>query len=151
MKEKSIGLPKIENHQNEKTIACIDKIYKESFNKLIYFCWIAKSIVLAVGKIQTIVQQCEFLRAQTQCTIRYIPTCTTTIDEDLEWTNFANIFDIINTNVFAYEHALNKFFHFTHFLFSWFEHKKDRGVPLVGFEHTPPSFWRLGLGKPEAS
>jgi hypothetical protein len=53
VKEKSIGLPKIENHQDESIIACIDKIYKESFNKFIDFCWITKSIVPAIGKTIT--------------------------------------------------------------------------------------------------
>ncbi len=51
MKEESIGLPKIENHQDDNIIACIDKIYNESFNKFIDFCWIAKFVVLAIGKI----------------------------------------------------------------------------------------------------
>jgi hypothetical protein len=37
VKEKSIGLPKIENRQDENTIACIDKIYKEIFSKFINF------------------------------------------------------------------------------------------------------------------
>jgi hypothetical protein len=37
VKEESVGLPKIENHQDESTITCIDKIYKESFNKFIDF------------------------------------------------------------------------------------------------------------------
>jgi hypothetical protein len=152
VKEESIGLPKIENHRDENIIACIDKIYNESFNKFIEFCWIAKFVVLVVEKIVTTVLQRRFPKAQTQSTIKYTPTaCTTTTYEDLYWTNFANLFDFINTNVFTYEHTLNKFFHLTHFLFSWSEHKKDRGVPLVGLELTPPSFWRLGLGKLEAS
>jgi hypothetical protein len=51
VKEESIGLPKIENHQDDNIIACIDKIYNESFNKFIDFCWIAKFVVLAIGKI----------------------------------------------------------------------------------------------------
>jgi hypothetical protein len=72
-------------------------------------------------------------------------------DEDLGSTDFPNIFDLIDTSVFTYEHALNKFPSLTHFLFSWFEHRKDKGIPLVGPKHMPPSFWRLGLGKPEAS
>ncbi len=38
VEKKNIGLPKIENHQDESTIACIDKIYKESFKKFIDFC-----------------------------------------------------------------------------------------------------------------
>jgi len=63
MKEKSIGLPKIENHQDESIIACIDKIYKESFSKFIDFCWIAKFVVPIVKKTTTIVQQCRFPKA----------------------------------------------------------------------------------------
>ncbi len=63
MKENSIGLPHIENHQNENTIECIDKIYKESFNKFIDFFWIAKFVVHVVGKIVTIVQQHRFPKA----------------------------------------------------------------------------------------
>jgi hypothetical protein len=63
MKEESIGLPKIENHQDESIIACIDKIYKESFSKFIDFCWIAKFVVPIVKKITTTVQQCRFPKA----------------------------------------------------------------------------------------
>ncbi len=124
MKEENIGLLKIKHHQDDNIIACIDKIYNENFNKFIDFCWIAKFVVLAVGKILSTMQQCRYPKIQTQSTIRYTPTsCTTTTDKDLDWTNFANIFDLVNTNVFAYEHALNKFLHLTHFLFSWFEHR----------------------------
>jgi hypothetical protein len=38
VKEETLKLPKIDNHQDESIIAYIDKIYKESFNKFIYFC-----------------------------------------------------------------------------------------------------------------
>jgi hypothetical protein len=85
VKEESIGLPQIENHQDDNIIACINKIYNESFNKFIDFCWIAKSIVLAVGKIITTMRQRRFPKAQTQSTIKYtLITCTTTTDEDLD-------------------------------------------------------------------
>jgi hypothetical protein len=50
VKEETIELPKTKYHQDENIIAYIDKIYKESFNKFIYFHWIAKSIVPIVGK-----------------------------------------------------------------------------------------------------
>jgi len=63
VKEESIGLPKIENHQDESTIACIDKIYKESFSKFIDFCWITKFIVPTVGKIVTTMWQHKFPKA----------------------------------------------------------------------------------------
>ncbi len=151
-KKESIGLPKIENHQDVNTIACIDKIYKESFNKFMDFRWIAKFVVPLIVKTITTTRQHKFPKAWTQCTIRYTTTtCTTTIYEDSSWTNFANLFDLINANVFTYEHALNKFLNLMHFLFSWFEHRKNRGIPLVGPKHMPPSFWRLGPRKLEAS
>jgi hypothetical protein len=50
MKEENIGLPKINNHQDDSTIACINKVYKESFSKFIDFCWIAKFVVPTIGK-----------------------------------------------------------------------------------------------------
>jgi len=152
VKEKNIRLPKIKNHQDDSTITCIDNIYKESFNKFIIFHWIVKFIVPIVGKIVTIMRQCKFPKVQAQRTIIYIPiTCTTTTYEDLDWIDFASIFYLINISVFTYEHALNKFINLIHFLFSWPKHKKDKGIPLVGLEHMPSSFWRLHLGKPKAS
>ncbi len=74
VKEETLKLPKIENHQDENIITYIDKIYKESFSKFIYFRWIAKSIVPVVGKNARIVGQCKFPGIRTQCTIQYIPT-----------------------------------------------------------------------------
>ncbi len=59
-KEESVGLPKIQNHQDENTITCMDKIYKESFNKFIDFHWIVKYVVLAIKKIVTTMRQCKF-------------------------------------------------------------------------------------------
>ncbi len=150
VKEETFELPKIENHQDESMIAYIDKIYKESFNKFIYFCWIV--VILVVRKSAKIVGHCIFLRAQTQHTIRYtLIACTTTNDEDLDKIDFANIFDLINTNVLTHEYGLHKYPELTHFLFSWFEHRKDKGIPLVGLECIPPSFQRLGPGKLGAS
>jgi hypothetical protein len=37
VKEKTLELPNTKNHQDESIIAYIDKNYKESFNKFIYF------------------------------------------------------------------------------------------------------------------
>jgi hypothetical protein len=42
---------------------------------------------------------------------------------------------------------VHKFPKLTHFLFSWFEHKKNKGILLMGPERIPPSFWRLGPRK----
>jgi hypothetical protein len=63
VKEENIGLPKIENHQDENTITCIDNIYKENFNKFIDFFWIAKFVVFIIGKTITTVQQRKFPKA----------------------------------------------------------------------------------------
>jgi hypothetical protein len=65
VKEETLELPKIENHQDESIIAYIDKIYKESFSKFIYFRWIVKLVVLVVGKNEKIMGQCKFSRTQT--------------------------------------------------------------------------------------
>jgi len=152
VKEETLEPPKIENHQYDNIIAYIDKIYKENFNKFIYFRWIAKSIILVVRKRAKIVGHGKFLRAQAQHTIRYIPIAyTTTIDEDLDWINFVNIFDLINTNVLTHKYGLHKYPELTHFLFSWFEHRKDKGIPQAGLDCIPPSFWRLGPRKSRAS
>jgi hypothetical protein len=50
VKEKTIEVPKIENHQDGNIIAYIDKIYKEIFNKFIYFRWIAELMIIVVKK-----------------------------------------------------------------------------------------------------
>jgi hypothetical protein len=85
VKEETLELSKTNNHQDKSIITYIDNIYKESFNKFIYFRWIAKSIVLVLGKSAKIVGHRRFPRARAQHTIRYIPTsCLTTIDEDLD-------------------------------------------------------------------
>jgi hypothetical protein len=64
VKEETLELSKIENHQDKSIIAYIDKIYKESFNKFIYFCWIAKSIVLVVGKSAKTMGQADSLELE---------------------------------------------------------------------------------------
>jgi hypothetical protein len=61
----------------------------------------------------------------------YTPTtCKTTTDENLGWIGFANIFNFINASVFTYEHALNKFFNLTHFLFLGLNIRKIREYHL---------------------
>jgi hypothetical protein len=42
VKEKILELSKTENHQGKDIITYIDKTYKESFSKYIYFCWIVE-------------------------------------------------------------------------------------------------------------
>jgi retron-type reverse transcriptase len=64
VKEENVGLPKTKNHQDDSTIACIDKIYKESFSKFIDFCWIVKYVVPVVKKIVTTMWQRRFLKAR---------------------------------------------------------------------------------------
>jgi hypothetical protein len=101
-----------------------------------------------VGKNAKTMGHGKFLKAQTQCTIKYSPIAyTTTIDEDLDSTDFVDIFYLINISVLTYEYYPK----LTHFLFSWYEHKKDKQIPLVGPNHIPPSFWRLGLRKSRTS
>jgi hypothetical protein len=65
VKEETLGLPKIEHHQDESIIAYIDKIYKASFKKFIYFHWIMKLIIPIVRKSAKIVGQHKFFEART--------------------------------------------------------------------------------------
>jgi len=51
VKEGTLKLPKTKNHQDESIIAYINKIYKESFKKFIYFRWIVKSVNPIIRKI----------------------------------------------------------------------------------------------------
>jgi hypothetical protein len=61
-----------------------------------------------IGESAKIVGHGKFLRARAQCTIRYTPTtCTITTYEDLDWTDFANIFDLINTTILTHEYGLH--------------------------------------------
>jgi hypothetical protein len=64
VKEETLGLPKTEHHQDESIIAYINKIYKASFSKFIYFHWITKLVILIVGKNAKIVGQRKFLRTR---------------------------------------------------------------------------------------
>jgi len=115
------------------------------------FQWIGKSIVLVVRNNAKLIGQRKFAKAQAYHTIKYTLTAyIATTYENLDWIDFVNIFDLINTGVLTHEYGLHKFPELTH-LFSWFEHKKDKGVPLMGFECIPPSFWRLDPRKPGAS
>jgi hypothetical protein len=61
-------------------------------SKFIDFCRIVKSIVHVIEKNAKTVGQHKFLRVQAQCTIKHTPIAyTSTINEDLDWTNFANL------------------------------------------------------------
>jgi hypothetical protein len=49
----------------------------------------------------------RFLKARTQCTIKYSPVAyTTTTYEDLDSIDFVDIFDVINTSVLTHEYGL---------------------------------------------
>ncbi len=99
-----MGQHKFPRAQTQRTIRYIPT------SKFIYFHWIAKSIVLVVGKSAKTMGQHIFLSAQAQYTIRYIPTTyTSTIDKNLDQINFANIFDLINTSVLTHEYGLQKY------------------------------------------
>jgi hypothetical protein len=49
----------------------------------------------------------RFLKARTQCTIKYsLVAYTTTTYEDLDSIDFVDIFDVINTSVLTHEYGL---------------------------------------------
>jgi hypothetical protein len=63
VKEETLKLSKTNNHQDKSIIAYINNIYKEIFNKFIYFHWIAKSIVLVIRKHAKTVGHYKFPKA----------------------------------------------------------------------------------------
>jgi hypothetical protein len=91
--------------------------------------------------------QHKFPRARAQHIIKYIPTSYITTDENLDWVDLTNIFDLIDTKVLTCEYGLHNFPKLIHFLFSWSKHKEDKGVSLVDPNRIPLSFWRLGPRK----
>jgi hypothetical protein len=56
--------------------------------------------------------------------------CTKTINVTLMWKDFEDFYKFITFTKFLLEHALVSFLALTHFLSSWVEFKKLRGVPV---------------------
>jgi hypothetical protein len=59
------------------------------------------------------------------------------------WKNFEEFYKLIASTRFLWEHAFANFPALTHFLSSWVEFKKSRGVPILRPNFEPPIPWRL--------
>jgi hypothetical protein len=59
--------------------------------------------------------------------------------------DFVNFYIFIHFITTLLEHVINTFANLLYFLDYWDVYRKEKGIPLVGQEHTPPSFWSLGL------
>ncbi len=108
--------------------------------------WIQKSIVRNVASR-------SFKRARDQLShinhsyIFLSITYTTTKDVDIDWNDFAKFYKLLYFTITIHEHVLAKFSNLLHFLDSWVVNREEKGIPLVGLKHTPPSCWRLGPGQ----
>jgi hypothetical protein len=79
--------------------------------------------------------------------LKYIPTAyTSTTDVTLNEKDFATFYELVISYEEVESYAIEHYPYLTCFLESWFSYKKHGFVPFVGFEQTPPSVWRLGLG-----
>jgi hypothetical protein len=66
-------------------------------------------------------------------------TCITTKDVDFDWNDFAKFYKLLYYILIIHEHAIAKFPDLLHFLDSWVIYKEEKGTPLMGPKHTPPT------------
>jgi len=117
----------------------------KKYVKSLYYHWVAKHVVIQVGNDARQVDHCIFqhVPASFHClkftTIAY----TTTIDQNLEWEEFANFLYLIDITWVTQWHVIQMFIDLTNFLYYLFDFRKDNGIPLMGPKNTSPIFWRL--------
>jgi hypothetical protein len=122
----------------------MDHIYNHMFKKYLDHRWIQQSIVWTS-------RSRRFKRTRDKLThinysYKFLPTTYKSIEDvDLLWEDFVNFYIFIYYIITLLEHVINTFPNLLHFLDSRDVYKKEKGIPLVGQEHTPPSSWNLGL------
>ncbi len=110
--------------------------------------WVAKSIIPSVGKITKQMGYHRFQQALVHRILRFTPIiCKEITDENLDWVDFWNFFELIFNNGHTKWHAIHTFLDLTHFLYSWAEFRNHESIPLVGPKSTHPTPWRLRPGK----
>jgi hypothetical protein len=72
-----------------------------------------------------------------------LTTCTTK-NVDLNWDGFVKFYKLLYSIVAIHEHAITKFLDLLHFLDIWVVYREEKNIALVGPNHIPPSYWRLG-------
>jgi hypothetical protein len=83
---------------------------------------------------------------------QFSPTgCIVIRDVDLDWDNFVELNKIFYFILVIHEHVITKFSDLLQFFNSLVVYKGKKCIPLVGPKCTPPSCWRLGLGRNKQS
>ncbi len=125
-------------------IKIIHHIYVMKYKKYLCFRWF-EHYAKGNSRVQARPKHTKFLQAQAQHNKRFNPTaCTKTTNVTLMWKDFEDFYKLITFTKFLCEHAFVNFQALTHFLSSWVEFKKSRGVLLLGPNFEPPTPWRLG-------
>jgi hypothetical protein len=64
---------------------------------------------------------------------------TTTKDVSLVWEDFVEFYTFMYSSIHLLEHALAQFPNLLHFLISCVVYRKEKGIPLIRLECTPPN------------
>jgi len=126
-------------------VEIVDHICNQKFQKYLDYCWIQKSIVCNVTS-RSFKRARDHLSHINHFYIFLPSTCITTKDVNLDWNDFEIFYKLLYSTIASCEHALAKFSNLLHFLGSWVVYREEKGIPLVGLEHTLPSCRRLRLG-----
>jgi hypothetical protein len=64
--------------------------------------------------------------------------------QELAWENFEEFWKLIFEIFVQKAHAIEKYHNLIEFVWSWFDFKNNKGIPLVWPKCEPPIWWRLG-------
>ncbi len=126
-------------------VEIVDHICNQKFQKYLDYYWMQKSIVCNVTP-RSFKRARDHLSHINHFYIFLPTTCTTTKYVNLDWNDFAKFYKLLYSTIASCEHVLAKFSNLLRFLDSWVVYKEEKGIPLVGLEHTLPSCWRLRQG-----
>jgi len=115
--------------------------YTYKYSNYIYYHWVQQLSFVKGLFHSNRANSCRFPNLLAQHNLKYFPIdYTSTINVTLNWKLFATFYEEVES------YAIERYPYLTYFLESWFSYKKHGFLPFVGFERTPPSVWRLGLG-----
>jgi hypothetical protein len=121
----------------------IDKIYKEKFEKFLYYCWIQKSIRTNFKGPRP--KKPRYQITWVNCTYQFILiACTSTSDINLMWKNFSSFWDLISKDDELTSYAIEFYLDLIDFLWSWVDYKKDKCIRLLGKERIGLTCYMLG-------
>jgi hypothetical protein len=98
-------------------------------------------------KIQAQPKHTKFSQVQAQRNKKFNPiTYTKTLGVMLMWKDFEDFHKFIAYVKSLWEHALANFPTLIHFLSSWVEFRKSKGIFIFGPNFESPTPWKLGQG-----